>query len=111
MRTTRASMPEASVVLRYSMNPNPSFDTSSSGAILRMTSRDFGPTTAIVLYCSVAEVNTTSSSGHSVCDQSSSHSRTSAAPPVVVVMKKWSSAKRRVTPSSNTMPSGVHMTP
>ena len=52
-----------------------------------MTARDFGPTTAMVVHCSVTEVIVTSKVGHSVWCHSSSQSRTRAAPPVVVVMK------------------------
>ena len=69
------------------MNGNASLETSRSGASSATTSRDLGPTTAMVEYCSVTEVKTTSSSGHSVCDHSSSQSSTFAAPPVVVVMR------------------------
>ena len=93
------------------MKPKPSFETSRPGATFAMTSRERGPATVIVDHCSVTEVKTTSSSGHSVCDHSSSQSSTFAAPEEVVVMKKASSASRRVTPSSKIMPSGVHMTP
>ncbi|GDY59959.1 hypothetical protein SVIO_105820 [Streptomyces violaceusniger] len=83
----RAGIPEARVVSRKAMKGNASFETSTSGARWATTSRDRGPTTAIVAHCSVTEVQWTSSSGHSVCSHSSSQSRTAAAPPVVVVMK------------------------
>lgn len=111
IRQIRAGTPEARTVSRKAMNGNASLDRSSSGASFSTTARDFGPTTATVVYCSVTEVKVTSSSGHSVWDHSSSQSRTLAAPPVVVVMKYRSSSRRRVTPSSKTIPSGVHMTP
>ena len=42
----------------------------------RRTSRDLGPTTAIVAHCSVTDVAWTRSSGHSVWSHSSSHSST-----------------------------------
>ena len=58
------------------MNGNASADRSRSGASRATTSRDRGPTTAIVAHCSVTEVQCTSSSGHSVCSHSSSQSRT-----------------------------------
>ncbi len=93
------------------MKGKASWETSRSGATRAITSRDLGPTTAMVLHCSVTDVNTTSSSGHSVWCHSSSQSRTLAAPPVVVVMKNRSSARRRVTPSSKIIPSAVHMSP
>ena len=66
MRQTRAGIPEASVVSRNAMNGNASLLTSRSGATLAMTARDFGPTTATVVHCSVTEVMVTSSDGHSV---------------------------------------------
>ena len=86
IRQIRAGTPFARVVSRKPMNSKASFDTSRSGAIFAMTSRDRGPATATVDHCSVTEVKTTSRSGHSVWCHSSSHSRTAAAPPVVVVM-------------------------
>jgi hypothetical protein len=75
------------VVSRNVMNGNASLVTSRSGATRATTSRDRGPTTAIVVHCSVTEVQVTSRSGHSVCSHCSSQSSTPAAPPVVVVRK------------------------
>src|SRR5690625_2783004 len=111
IRLALAGMPEARVMSRNSMNLKPSAEKSSSGASLLMTSRDLGPTTAMVAYCSVTEVANTSSSGHSVCNHSSIQSSTSAAPEVVVCMKYRSSARRRVTPSSKIMPSADSIGP
>ena len=75
------------MVSRKVMNGKASLVTSSSGATLAITARDLGPTTAMVVHCSVTEVQCTSRLGHSVCCHSSSQSSTLAAPPVVVVMK------------------------
>src|SRR3954447_5057762 len=71
IRATLAGMPEASVVSRKAMNGKASLETSRPGTSLATTARDFGPTTAMVDHCSVTEVKTTSSSGHSVCSHSS----------------------------------------
>jgi hypothetical protein len=93
------------------MNGNAVASSERPGASACSTSRERGPTTAIVAHCSVTDVAWTRSSGHSVWSHSSSQSRTAAALPVVVVMRYRSSASRLVTPSSKTMPSARHMSP
>ena len=91
MRQIRACTPEANVVSRNVMNGKASVSRppfpASCGATFAITARDFGPTTAIVVHCSVTDVKTTSKPGHSVWCHSSNQSSTLAAPPVVVVMK------------------------
>ncbi len=96
---------------RQVMNGKASRDTSRPGQTAATTSLDRGPTTATVAHCSVTLVARTRSSGHSVWSHSSSQSRTAAALPVVVVMWNRSSARRDVTPSSNTIPSARHISP
>ena len=110
MRNTRAGTP-ATTASRTVMNGKSAASTGRSGASARRTSRDLGPTTAIVAHCSVTDVAWTRSSGHSVWSHSSSHSSTGAAFPVVVVMCQRSSLRRLVTPSSKTIPSARHISP
>ena len=85
-RTIRAGMPAMSAS-RIAMKGKLSLSTASSGASVAITSRDFGPTTAIVTHCSVTDVSRTRRSGHSVWRYSSMWSSTFAAPPVVVVQR------------------------
>ena len=56
IRQIRAGTPEPRVVSRKVMNGNASLDTSRSGATRATTSRERGPTTAMVVHCSVTEV-------------------------------------------------------
>ena len=87
--------------------------SASSGISVSRASRarESGPTTATVAHCSVTEVSQTRSSGHSVWSHSSIHASTGAALPVVVVQTNRSSPTRITTPSSKTIPSGLHITP
>src|SRR5699024_7764627 len=109
IRHTRASHP-ATMPSRQDMNPKLSLSTSMSVTV-DSTSRDFGPARATVANCSVTEVRYTCRCVHSVCSQSSSQASTLAALPDVVVTRYRYSPVRVTVPSSNTMPSAVHITP
>ena len=106
-RATRAGMPATSPSA-IAMNGKLSLSSGIAVSPAR-SSRESGPATATVAHCSVTEVSHTRSSGHSVWSHSSMWSSTPAALPVVVVQRKRCSPTRITTPSSNTIPSGLHM--
>ena len=106
-RTTRAGMPATSP---SAIAMNGRLSLSSGIAVSRASrSRESGPATATVAHCSVTDVSQTRRSGHSVCRYSSMWSSTRAALPVVVVVRKRCSPTRMTTPSSKTIPSGLHI--